>query len=203
MRQEKRYFDLFWKSPLKSWDNFGIILSWNYFERTGEIWNYSIHFFLFIFLVICYRVASVIGIILLIAAANLSTRQEYLDATGLCYTVKPGVFAGGGGLALVACIFGLWSYSSVTKHHVLSVPVAVPYNQGGIAMGNPQFATASAYTNPKQQQYVWTLNSWFICGVSDHVVYLYIRVLLTFGMDCRFCDFNFVRAMNFKVIFSS
>ncbi|XP_010694617.2 protein MODIFYING WALL LIGNIN-2 [Beta vulgaris subsp. vulgaris] len=107
-----------------------------------------------IFFFVVSWVASVIGIILLIAAANLSTRQEYLDATGLCYTVKPGVFAAGGGLALVACIFGLWSYSSVTKHHVLSVPVAVPYNQGGIAMGNPQFATASAYTNPKQQQYV-------------------------------------------------
>ena len=102
----------------------------------------------------CYRVASVIGIGLLIAAANLSSRQEFLDGSGLCYTVKPRVFAAGGCLALLASILGLWSYNSSTKQIPQNPGVAAPYqSQGGIAMGNPLFATPPENTCPKQQQY--------------------------------------------------
>ncbi|XP_057550487.1 protein MODIFYING WALL LIGNIN-2-like [Amaranthus tricolor] len=99
-------------------------------------------------------VASVIGIGLLIAAANLSSRQEFLDGSGLCYTVKPRVFAAGGCLALLASILGLWSYNSSTKQIPQNPGVAAPYqSQGGIAMGNPLFATPPENTCPKQQQY--------------------------------------------------
>ncbi|XP_021771903.1 uncharacterized protein LOC110736063 [Chenopodium quinoa] len=102
---------------------------------------------IFFFIISC--IASIIGIGILVAAGNLSTRQEYLSSTGLCYYVKPGVFASGGGLALVACIFGLCSYSSSTKQRREQVPAAVPYQGGGVAMGTPQFDTASTNSNPK------------------------------------------------------
>lgn len=98
----------------------------------------------------CYSIASIIGIGILIAAANLSTRQESLNSLGLCYYVKPGVFAAGGGLALVASILGLCSYGASTRNRGQQAPAAVP-SQGGIAMANPQFDIAPSYSNPKQQ----------------------------------------------------
>ncbi|KNA12551.1 hypothetical protein SOVF_124560 [Spinacia oleracea] len=97
-------------------------------------------------------VGSIIGISLLLSAANLSTRQEFLPSTGLCYTVRPGIFAAGGVMALLACILGLCSsyYFSVIRH---SATRTVPY-QDDIAMANSQFDAASTYSKPKQQQYV-------------------------------------------------
>ncbi|KAL2942182.1 putative transport protein MmpL4 [Bienertia sinuspersici] len=97
-------------------------------------------------------VASVIGIILLISAANLSTRHEHIDVTGLCYTVKAGIFSAGGCMAILAGILGLFAYYSSTKHNQ-QLPATMPYNQAGIAMGHPQFNDASSNPYPKQQQY--------------------------------------------------
>ncbi|XP_021771905.1 uncharacterized protein LOC110736065 [Chenopodium quinoa] len=84
-------------------------------------------------------VGSVIGIGLLVYAANLSTRQEFLGSIGLCYTLKTGLFASGGVLALLACILGMSSSYSFSTNRRSSI--AVPYH-GGIAMANSQFADA-------------------------------------------------------------
>ncbi|KAL2942178.1 hypothetical protein RDABS01_030528 [Bienertia sinuspersici] len=110
-------------------------------------------------------VASAIGIALLLAAANLSTTQEYYSESGLtghCYLLRTGIFSCGGGLALIAGILGLFAYHCSTKRNqqqpaaAAAAATAMPYNynQGGIAMGHPQFDAASTNPYPKQQQYV-------------------------------------------------
>uniref|UniRef100_A0A803MM82 Uncharacterized protein n=1 Tax=Chenopodium quinoa TaxID=63459 RepID=A0A803MM82_CHEQI len=97
-------------------------------------------------------VGSIIGIGLLIYVANLSTRQEFLTSTGHCYTMKHGLFHAGGWMGFVACILGQFSMIAFSAD-CRSTPRVDPY-QGSIAMEDLQFASASAYSNPKQAQYV-------------------------------------------------
>ncbi|KAI3823660.1 hypothetical protein L1987_05100 [Smallanthus sonchifolius] len=61
-------------------------------------------------------VASVVAVILLLAAAGLNNRQGgQVDSYGLieCYVVKPGIFAAGAILALLSAVFGIAAFVTV------------------------------------------------------------------------------------------
>ncbi|KAI7742617.1 hypothetical protein M8C21_027187 [Ambrosia artemisiifolia] len=76
-------------------------------------------------------VASVVAVVLLIAAAGLNNRQggevdSYGDIT--CYVVKPGIFAAGAILALLSAIFGIAAYITLTPPQITNTypGVALP-----------------------------------------------------------------------------
>ncbi|KAF5818921.1 hypothetical protein HanXRQr2_Chr02g0071681 [Helianthus annuus] len=61
-------------------------------------------------------VASVVAVVLLLAAAGLNNRQGgEIDSYGYitCYVVKPGIFAAGAILALLSAVFGIAAYITV------------------------------------------------------------------------------------------
>lgn len=82
----------------------------------------------------------------LLLAASVLNDQHGVDSMYFgyyyCYVVKPGVFAGGALLSLATVALGLISYLTLTsaKNNTNqgwgNAPVP---NQGGVAMGHPQF----------------------------------------------------------------
>ncbi|XP_071700344.1 uncharacterized protein [Rutidosis leptorrhynchoides] len=71
-------------------------------------------------------VATVIAVVLLLAAAGLNNRRGgEVDSYGYitCYVVKPGIFAAGAILALLSAVFGIAAYISVAP--VATQPPAV------------------------------------------------------------------------------
>ncbi|KAL8216660.1 hypothetical protein R6Q57_023497 [Mikania cordata] len=61
-------------------------------------------------------VATVVAVVLLLAAAGLNNREGgQVDSYGYftCYVVKPGIFAAGGVLALLSAVFGIGAFVTV------------------------------------------------------------------------------------------
>ncbi|KAI3411297.1 uncharacterized protein J3R85_018188 [Psidium guajava] len=98
--------------------------------------------------VICFVVSwctFVTAFLLLLAAAALNDRhgeENMYFGYYYCYVVKPGVFAGGALLSLATVTLGMISYliltsaKNSTDQGCGNAPVS---NQGGVAMGHPQF----------------------------------------------------------------
>ncbi|KAK1436182.1 hypothetical protein QVD17_01960 [Tagetes erecta] len=81
-------------------------------------------------------VASVVAVILLLAAAGLNNRQGgEVDSYGYitCYVVKPGIFAAGAILAILSAVFGIAAFLTLspslqtTTNPAVAVPMAA-YN---------------------------------------------------------------------------
>ncbi|KAI4295320.1 hypothetical protein L6164_035377 [Bauhinia variegata] len=90
----------------------------------------------------------VIAFLLLLTGAALNDQHGeegfYLGSYN-CYVVKPGVFAGGAILSLASVTFGLVYYLSLSA--AKNGNTWGDSNQGGIAMGQPQFPPQTQ-TNP-------------------------------------------------------
>ncbi|KAK2632021.1 uncharacterized protein LOC104430322 [Eucalyptus grandis] len=98
--------------------------------------------------VICFIlswITFVIAFFLLLTAAALNDRHaaaNRYDWYGNCYVVKPGVSAGGALLSLATVTLGMISYLALTsaKNNADQGWGNAPLpNQGGVAMGQPQF----------------------------------------------------------------
>ncbi|XP_030529907.1 uncharacterized protein LOC115740549 [Rhodamnia argentea] len=98
--------------------------------------------------VICFVVSwftFVIAFFLLLAAAALNDRhggENMYFGYYYCYVVKPGVFAGGALLSLATVALGMVSYLTLNsaKNNTDQACGGAPVpNQGGVAMGHPQF----------------------------------------------------------------
>uniref|UniRef100_A0A2P2IQ85 Transmembrane protein n=1 Tax=Rhizophora mucronata TaxID=61149 RepID=A0A2P2IQ85_RHIMU len=97
---------------------------------------------------VCFFVSwftFVIAFLLLLTGAALNDQhgqESMYFGNYYCYVVKPGVFAGGAVLAFASVTLGILYYftSNAAKingnNSIANPPV---YNQGGIAMGQPQF----------------------------------------------------------------
>jgi hypothetical protein len=95
---------------------------------------------------ICFVVSwftFVIAFLLLLTGAALNDQhgEESVYFNYYCYVVKPGVFAGGALLSLASVILGLIYYITLTSAKIANNQWGNPSvpNQGGIAMGQPQF----------------------------------------------------------------
>ncbi|KAI3823663.1 hypothetical protein L1987_05103 [Smallanthus sonchifolius] len=78
-------------------------------------------------------VASVVAVILLLAAAGLNNRQGgQVDSYGLitCYVVKPGIFAAGAILALLSAVLGIAAYITLTPPPQTNTYPAVAFPMG-------------------------------------------------------------------------
>lgn len=64
-----------------------------------------------------------------------------------CYVVKPGVFAGGAILSLASAVFGIVYYITLSAGKNTVDGTTMP-NQGGIAMGQPQFPPTQTSQEP-------------------------------------------------------
>ncbi|KAK6129405.1 hypothetical protein DH2020_036857 [Rehmannia glutinosa] len=88
----------------------------------------------------------VIAFLLLLTGAALNEQHgedNLYFGNYYCYVVKPGVFAGAAVLSLISVILGIIYYLTLTATKNRSnntwAPSSVPFPQGGIAMGQPQF----------------------------------------------------------------
>lgn len=84
-----------------------------------------------------------IAFLLLLTGAALNDQhglESMYFGNYYCYVVKPGVFAGGAVLSLASVTLGILYYLTFTSAKSGNNPwgSSVP-NQGGIAMGQPQF----------------------------------------------------------------
>lgn len=90
------------------------------------------------------RFTFVIAFLLLLTGAVLNDQhgeESIYFGNYYCYVVKPGVFVGGAILSLASVVLGIHYYLTLTSAKNRNNPrgnFAVP-NQGGIAMGQPQF----------------------------------------------------------------
>ena len=93
------------------------------------------------------RFTFVIAFLLLLTGAALNDQhgEESVYFNYYCYVVKPGVFAGGALLSLASVILGLIYYITLTSAKIANNQWGNPSvpNQGGIAMGQPQFPPQS------------------------------------------------------------
>ncbi|XP_076938430.1 protein MODIFYING WALL LIGNIN-1-like [Bidens hawaiensis] len=84
------------------------------------------------FLYVLSWVASVIAVVLLLAAAGINNEtDEQFDSYGYitCYVVKPGIYASGAVLALLSAVFGIAAYvtlMSSREENPTSPPIAIP-----------------------------------------------------------------------------
>ncbi|WRX24502.1 DESIGUAL/Modifying wall lignin-1/2 - like 7 [Theobroma cacao] len=91
----------------------------------------------------------VIAFLLLLTGSALNDQhgeESVYFGNYYCYVVKPGVFAGGAVLALASVTLGIFYYLTVNMAKDSTGPwgnAPVP-NQGGIAMGQPQFPPQSS-----------------------------------------------------------
>ncbi|XP_058206367.1 uncharacterized protein LOC131319930 isoform X1 [Rhododendron vialii] len=80
--------------------------------------------------------------------------NEYFDNTSYCFTVRPGVFAGAAVLSLATVVLGIVCYlaldSAKISNNSWGGTAAAP-NQGGIAMGHPQFPPPQYPPGPPPQ----------------------------------------------------
>ncbi|PON97019.1 hypothetical protein TorRG33x02_070690 [Trema orientale] len=85
----------------------------------------------------------VIAFLLLLTGAALNDQhglESMYFGNYYCYVVKPGVFAGGAILSLVSVTLGILYYVTFTSAKSGDSPWgSSAQNQGGIAMGQPQF----------------------------------------------------------------
>ncbi|KAK4256231.1 hypothetical protein QN277_009125 [Acacia crassicarpa] len=92
----------------------------------------------------------VIGFLLLLTGAALNDQRgdqsSYFDYYN-CYVVKPGVFAGGAILSLASAAFGIVYYITLSAGKNAVDGTSMP-NQGGIAMGQPQFPPTQTSQEP-------------------------------------------------------
>ncbi|KAF8380773.1 hypothetical protein HHK36_028267 [Tetracentron sinense] len=93
------------------------------------------------------RFTFVIAFLLLLTGAALNDQhgEESMYFGNYCYVVKPGVFAGGAVLSLVCVALGILYYLTLSSAKSQENPWGGPSipNQGGIAMGQPQFPLQS------------------------------------------------------------
>lgn len=90
------------------------------------------------------RFTFVIAFLLLLTGAALNDQhgvESMYFGNYYCYVVKPGVFAGGAVLSLASVTLGILYYLTLTAAKNSNTPWVsnVANNQGGIAMGQPQF----------------------------------------------------------------
>ncbi|XP_028792228.1 uncharacterized protein LOC114760610 [Neltuma alba] len=92
----------------------------------------------------------VIGFLLLLTGAALNDQhgdESIYFGNYYCYVVKPGVFAGGSLLALASAAFGIVYYITLSTGKIAGDGTSMP-NQGGIAMGQPQFPPTQTSQEP-------------------------------------------------------
>lgn len=98
----------------------------------------------FVKLTLCLcRFTFVIAFLLLLTGAALNDEhgvESMYFGNYYCYVVKPGVFAGGAVLSFASVTLGILYYLTLTsaKNNTPLWGSSAP-NQGGIAMGQPQF----------------------------------------------------------------
>ncbi|XP_010255694.1 PREDICTED: uncharacterized protein LOC104596315 [Nelumbo nucifera] len=97
---------------------------------------------------VCFVVSwftFVIAFLLLLTGAALNDQhgEEGMYFGSYCYVVKPGVFAGGAILSLASVTLGILYYLTIIseKNRTEAWGGSPHPNQGGIAMGHPQFPT--------------------------------------------------------------
>lgn len=95
----------------------------------------------------------VIAFLLLLTGAALNDQrgeESMYFSSYSCYVVKPGVFAGGALLSFASVVLGLIYYLNMTSSKNRGDPwgTAPASNQGGIALGQPQFPPQSTTQDP-------------------------------------------------------
>ncbi|XVF56502.1 hypothetical protein PTKIN_Ptkin06aG0126500 [Pterospermum kingtungense] len=113
-------------------------------KRTDQTWNSNWTKALVSYVVSWFT--FVIAFLLLLTGSALNDQhgeESMYFGNYYCYVVKPGVFAGGAILAFASVILGILYYLTLntaknTTGSWGDAPVSVS-NQGGIAMGQPQF----------------------------------------------------------------
>lgn len=89
-----------------------------------------------------------IAFLLLLTGAALNDQhglESMYFGNYYCYVVKPGVFAAGAILSFVSVTLGILYYLTFNSAKVGNNPWGSPApNQGGIAMGQPQFPPQNA-----------------------------------------------------------
>ncbi|KAK8713277.1 hypothetical protein V6N13_148498 [Hibiscus sabdariffa] len=120
-------------------------------KRTSQNWNSNWTKALIFFVVSWFT--FVMAFLLLLTGSALNDRhgeESVYFGYYYCYVVKPGVFAGGAILAIASIVFGIFYYLTLNTAKNTSGPwgnAAVP-NQGGIAMGAPQFPPHQTSQDP-------------------------------------------------------
>ncbi|EOY09992.1 PREDICTED: uncharacterized protein LOC18599450 [Theobroma cacao] len=116
-------------------------------KRTRQTWNSNWTKALVFYVVSWFT--FVIAFLLLLTGSALNDQhgeESVYFGNYYCYVVKPGVFAGGAVLALASVTLGIFYYLTVNMAKDSTGPwgnAPVP-NQGGIAMGQPQFPPQSS-----------------------------------------------------------
>ncbi|KAM0046082.1 putative modifying wall lignin-1/2 [Helianthus debilis subsp. tardiflorus] len=87
------------------------------------------------FLYVLSWVASIIAVVLLLAAAEINNEAgEQFDSYGYvtCYVVKPGIYALGAVLALLSAVFGIAAYVTLVSsiQNTTNPPIASPVAAG-------------------------------------------------------------------------
>ncbi|XP_022746830.1 uncharacterized protein LOC111296674 [Durio zibethinus] len=116
-------------------------------KRNPQTWNSNWTKALVFYVVSWFT--FVIAFLLLLTGSALNDQhgeESVYFGNYYCYVVKPGVFAGGAVLAVASVIFGIFYYLSLNMAKNATGPwgnAPIP-NQGGIAMGQPQFPPQSS-----------------------------------------------------------
>lgn len=76
---------------------------------------------------------------MLLAASSVSNLHHYNYYYDVCYTVKPGFFAGAGVLVLATIALGLVCYVLISKSKNVAMSGYPQQENQGISMGQPQF----------------------------------------------------------------
>lgn len=111
-------------------------------KRTRQTWNSNWTKAL-VFYVVSWS-TFVIAFLLLLTGSALNDQhgeESVYFGNYYCYVVKPGVFAGGAVLAIASIVLGIFYYLTLNmaKNTTGTWGNAAVPNQGGIAMGQPQF----------------------------------------------------------------
>ncbi|XP_021282302.1 uncharacterized protein LOC110415120 [Herrania umbratica] len=116
-------------------------------KRTRQSWNSNWTKALVFYVVSWFT--FVIAFLLLLTGSALNDQhgeESVYFGNYYCYVVRPGVFAGGAVLALASVTLGIFYYLTLNVAKDSTGPwgnAPVP-NQGGIAMGQPQFPPQSS-----------------------------------------------------------
>ncbi|XVE62233.1 hypothetical protein DITRI_Ditri06bG0101500 [Diplodiscus trichospermus] len=120
-------------------------------RRTSQTWNSNWTKALIFYVVSWFT--FVIAFLLLLTGSALNDQhgeESVYFGNYYCYIVKPGVFAGGAVLAVASIILGILYYLTLNMAKNTTGPwgnAPVP-NQGGIAMGQPQFPPPQSSQDP-------------------------------------------------------
>lgn len=95
-----------------------------------------------------FRVASVVAVVLLLAAATLNNEAGGdADSYGYvitCYVVKPGIYAAGAVLALLSAIFGIAAYITLVSATQMTTDPTVA--------NDVELEKSPMYQSPQQHQ---------------------------------------------------